>query len=209
MSNNMDNLKNAWKTITESGYRKEYSSGELMKIVRKKSNNELTKIRRKLIIEWALSIILSLFIVVFIKIVNNGDTIYALTFVGLILIASFFPYLNIMRIKSDSQSDLKSYLKEFIGGFERLIDQYLKIATILMPITVAGGTLLGVHSSLSADEWSHFFETEIIIILVFLVGFLSFGAYWFLKKYFGWNYGKNLKRLKDCLADLEKANEIE
>ena len=110
MNNNMDNLKDAWKKITERGNQKEYSSAELQKIVRKKSNNELMKIRRKFILEWASAIVLSLFIIVFIQIVNKSDTLFALIFVGVILIISFFPYINIVRVKSENNTDLKSHL---------------------------------------------------------------------------------------------------
>ena len=121
--NELDNLKNAWKTISESESKKDYSVDELKKIVKKQSNNELLKIRRKFILEWAAAIVLSLFIVLFIYFTNKKDTVYALIFVGTILLISIYPYLNLVKISSATNVNLIDHLSEY-NLFYRHHNQY-------------------------------------------------------------------------------------
>lgn len=203
MTNELDNLKNAWKTISEADPVKDYSVDELKKIVKKKSNNELLKIRRKFILEWTLALALSAFIVIYVQFLNKENTIYALTFVAFILLVSILPYLNVLKVKSTSQSSLKVHLTEFIAGFEKLVSQYMKIATVLLPIAITGGVLLGTHSSIGHEEWISLFTIKRTVLLIIIIASLSFGSYLIQKRYFNWIYGKNLKRLKACLKDLE------
>lgn len=209
MMNELDDLKNAWKTISEAGTKKEYSADDLKKIVKKKSNNELLKIKRKIIFEWTIAITLSLFLVLFIRFINPDDTKYALVFIGIILAISFYPYLKVLQFQNSNHPDLKKYLNEFLNRFDRLVKQYIQMATILIPVAGIGGFLLGYHSAASQADWLGFFKFINIVLLTLFVGLISFGGYWVQRRYFKWIYGKNIQRLRDCLIDLEEVEEIE
>ncbi len=206
MMNDLDNLKSTWKTISDAGSKKGLSGDELRKIVNKRSNNELLKIRRKIIMEWSIAFVLSVMLVLIIHFINAGDTKYALMFIGLILAISFFPYLNVIRLNFTSHSDLKNYLNEFIVRFNKLVNQYIKMASIMIPVAGLGGFLLGVHSTSGQNEWNGFFNWQNMILLILFVSVISLAGYWVQHRYFKWIYGKNIQRLKDCLADL---NEVE
>lgn len=205
MMNDLDNLKDAWKSISHPGGVSAYSADELGRMVRKRSNNELSKIRRKIILEWSVAFLLSLFLVLFVRIINPADTKFALLFIGLILGVSFIPYLKVIRLKFANHPDLKSYLTLFIDRFERLIKQYIRMAAFLIPIAGLGGFLLGFHSA-AQQEWQEIFHGYNLILLLLFVAFISFCGYWLQKRYFHWIYGKNIQRLRQCLADL---NEVE
>jgi hypothetical protein len=209
MINELDDLKNAWKTISETESKKDYSVQELEKIVRKKSNNELAKIRRKILLEWGVGILLSVFLVLFIRIVNPSDAKFALLFIGVILLVSFFPYISIFQLKFSSHTDLLSYLREFIFRFQNLVKQYIRMSAILVPIAGIGGFLLGLHSTTNNDEWFDFFTLSNLLLLAFFILLISFGGYWLQGRYFKWVYGKNIQRLKVCLEELEEVEEKE
>ncbi len=204
MISEIDNLKDAWKTISDVGSQKEYSADELKKIVKKQSNNELAKIRRKIIFEWTVALILSVFLVIFISSTKPADTIYALIFIVVIFGLSFVPYLNVIKLKFTSDTNLKNYLKEFVSRFDNLVKKYMRMAVILYPIAGFGGFLLGLHSKLSKDEWNSFFTSESIIWIIIILISISLLGCWIQKKYFNWLYGKNIDRLRDCLKNLEK-----
>jgi hypothetical protein len=205
MMNDLDNLKDAWKSISEPGAVSAYSADELRRMVRKRSNNELSKIRRKIILEWSVAFLLSLFLVLFVRVINPADTKFALLFIGLILAVSFIPYVKVIRLKLANHPDLKSYLTLFIARFERLIKQYIRMAAFLIPIAGLGGFLLGFHSA-AQEEWPVFFQKLNLILLLLFVALISFCGYWLQKRYFRWIYGKNIQRLRHCLDDL---NEVE
>jgi len=209
MTNELDNLKRAWQTISEAESKKDYSTDDLKRIVKKKSNNELVKIRRKIIFEWSMAIVLSVFLVLFIHFINPADTNYALLFIGVILAISFFPYLSILQLKFSNTTHLKDYLIDFIARFDKLVKQYIRMATILIPVAGLGGFLLGFHSAAGQDEWDGFFTILNLFLVVFFVGLVSLGGCWVQRRYFKWIYGKNIQRLRDCLTELEDVKESE
>lgn len=203
----LDNLKDAWKTISESESKVEYSSSDLKKIVKKRSNNELAKIRRKLIVEWTIAIALSVFMVLFVRFINPDDTKYALLFISVILAVSFFPYINVIKLKFSNNTNLKDYLQEFISRFDKLIKQYIRMAAILVPIAGIGGFLLGLHSTAEQNDWNEFFTLWNLVGMTLFLIFISAMGCWVQRRYFKWIYGKNLQRLRDCLADLKEVEE--
>jgi hypothetical protein len=204
MISEIDNLKDAWKTISDAGSQKEYSADELKKIVKKQSNNELAKIRRKILFEWTIAFILSVFLVVFISSVKPADTLYALFFIVVIFGFSFIPYINVIKFKFTPDTTLKNYLEEFISRFDNLVKKYIRMVVFLYPVAGLGGFLLGLHSKLPKEEWNSFFTTESIIWIIVAIVAISLLGCWMQKKYFNWLYGKNIDRLRDCLKNLEK-----
>jgi len=205
----LNELKHAWKTMADSRTVNEYSVEEIRKIVKGRSNNELLKIRRKIIIEWTMALLLSLFLVLFIYFFNPSDTPFALLLVTIILAISFVPYIKVIRLKYSRHPDLKTYLTEFIIRFERLIKQYVQMAAILIPIAGAGGFLLGIHSTAAQSNWDVFFIFRNVVLALLILVAVSFTGYWLQKRYFTWVYGKNIQRLRDCLNDLEEVEHQE
>jgi hypothetical protein len=206
MMDELDNLKHAWKTMADSRTVSEYSLEEISKIVKGRSNNELLKIRRKIITEWSIALSLSLFLVLFIYFFNSNDTYLALMLVSLILSISFVPYIKVIRLKFSTHPDLKTYLSEFIHRFERLIKQYIQMAAILMPIAGIGGFLLGIRSTAVHANWDRFLKFQYLLLALIIVVLVSLVGYWLQKRYFTWVYGKNIQRLRDCLNDLEEVD---
>jgi len=209
MMNELDNFKNVWNTISEAKSHKDFSADDLKKIVKKSSNSELAKIRRKIIVEWGLTFVLSASLVFFIHQINPSDTVIALLFIFVILSLGFFPYISIIRLKFSNHYDLKNYLHEFILRFEKLVKQYSRMAAVLIPVVGLGGFLLGFHSAATIDEWNSFFKANNVILVSFIILFVSFVGYWVQTQYFNWIYGKNIQRLRDCLADLEDVDEMD
>ncbi len=205
----LNNFKEAWKTISEAESGKEYSANDLKKIVKKRSNNELAKIRRKVIFEWSLAIFISILLVIVIHVINPSDTVFALLFIGLILGISFIPYYKVIRLRFSQFSDLKSHLQTFLNSFDSLVRQYIQMSTILLPVAGLGGFLLGFHSTAGTTAFMELFGVMNILILLFSVAGISLIGHWLQKRYFYWIYGKNLDRLRSCLNDLQEVQDAE
>jgi UDP-N-acetylglucosamine transferase subunit ALG13 len=207
MTEDFDSLKNAWNVITKADSVKGYSADELRKIVKRKSNNEVEKIRRKIIVEWSLAIALSIILVFVIHFINAPDTKWALLFVGIILALSFIPYIRVIRLKLSNQPNLKTYLNIFIFTMSALIKKYIRMAAFIIPLAGLGGFLLGFHSASSPQEWLELFTPLNLFFLALFIAFISVGGFWLQKKYFKWMYGKNMERLQSCLSDLDEVDE--
>jgi len=90
-----------------------------------------------------------------------------------------------------------------------LIEQYIQLSTILIPLATLGAFLLGMHSSATQTEWTIFITWKTMGIVLIIVLGISIGGRWLQRRYFNWIYGKNLKRLQLCLDDLEEVEEGE
>ena len=205
MMNELDNYKNAWKTIAETELKKEYSVDDLKKIVKKRSNSELSKIRRKLIFEWALSLVLSVFLVAYMNFVNPSETRFAIAFVIVVFVVSFAPYMRILKFQLSQNSDLRTYLKGFLDAFNTMINQYVKLSVFLIPIASIGAFILGAQIGFDMESWAELFAAVNFIWLILSLFFIGVASYWIPRKYFKLIYGKNIKRLENCLSDLEEA----
>lgn len=205
--NELDDLKQTWKTLSESQVQKEYTHQELLLIVKRKSNNELLKMRQKLLIEWSLAIFLALLLVIYIGWLNPADTLFVGLFLLVILVVSFVPYLKLVKLKIAHYTDLRSHLHELINRYDKMVAQYTHLSFVTIPIGVLGGFALGYHSNGSTYGWDDLFEWPKFLILVLILSGVAFGGCYLQKKYFSWFYGKNLDRIKKCLAELEKAED--
>lgn len=207
MMDELDNLKEAWKTLSDVQRGKQYSQSELMQLVKRKSNNELLKIRRKLLLEWSMVIILSVLLVLYIGWLNPSDALFAVIFLLVVLGVSLVPYLNLLKFKMVHYTDLRSHLTEFIARYDKMVSEYTRMSFITIPIGVLGGFAFGYHSHGARYGWSDLFETKKFIILIVLLIVISLGGCYLQKSYFKWFYGKNLDRIKQCLTELDEAEQ--
>ena len=65
-SNRLEEIKSSWQGLSKDNLKKDVSAGDVRKMIRKKSKGELTKIKRKLLIETILSAGLLPFMLVYI-----------------------------------------------------------------------------------------------------------------------------------------------
>jgi hypothetical protein len=203
MMDELDNLKSAWKNFGNVSTGHAYSIDQLKAMVKKRSGNELVKIKRKIILEWSVAIILSVVMVMVIRYCNKADTLYAVILMALILGISVVPYVRIFRFKFHQIDDLRSYLTRFLNGYELLVTQYIKLSAVLMPLAGGGGLLLGVHCTSTPEEWHNLFTVINLGWFTVFLAVIGFIGHWAQKRYFNLIYGGNIKRLRLCLAELD------
>ncbi len=207
MMDELDNLKEAWKTLSDAQRDKQYSQNELMQLVKRKSNNELLRIRRKLLLEWTMVMVLSVFLVLYIGWLNPSDALFAVIFLLVILGVGFVPYLNLIRFKMVHYTDLRSHLTELITRYDKMVSEYTRMSFVTIPIGVLGGFAFGFHSHGSRYGWSDLFEAKKFILLIALLVIISLGGCYLQKSYFRWLYGRNLNRIKQCIVELDEAEQ--
>lgn len=195
----LKNLKTTWDSFSKVSEKKQYTTYQLKQLLKHKSNNEFQKIKRKMLVEFVFSIILCCFLLVYILIVDPIKIWYSLAFFIAIITISSVPYFIVKKTNVNIDNSLKEYLAEFLKKFKRI---YVNTFTVLIPITIVGSFFIGYNIS-DKDYLSNISFSKITIIVAVIIA-LSFVGFLLQKKYFNWVYGKNLDRLKECLADLQE-----
>ncbi len=199
----LDKLKNIWDSISNSVIDKNLSTNELRRIVERKSKSEILKVKRKFIAEWVLSIILSLLLVGYVYVFESSMTLYSIGLVFILFAVSLIPFIKIIEQKSISHIEIKEYLKLFIERYEQLVENIVRLHTFLIPFGILGGYMLGYATVVSNISGFELTVKDCGLCLIIIVP-ITVIAYLLSKRYSYWVYGKNIKRLKECLAELEK-----
>lgn len=205
MIDELDKLKEAWIVASEGSGN--YSFDAIRKMVKKRSRNELLNIRRKFIVEWAVSVLLSICFVLYVHSIDPSKTLISVIYIALVLGISLIPYLKIMRFSFRQNEDLKTHLKLFINQFDQLVAQYIKMYVFLIPIAIFGAYMLGFVIGVNRGVETYQFQISDVIIGLTIMGLMSLFGYLILKRYFNWIYGKNIRRLKKCLSELEEVDD--
>jgi hypothetical protein len=118
-SDRLEQIKNSWQELSIDRLKKDVSAGEVRKMIRKKSKGELTKIKRKLLIETILSAVLLPVMLVYI---HRMDSVFAyITDVFLIIYfgALAFPTMRILRIGRLKNQETIIFLRKFVYHFQK------------------------------------------------------------------------------------------
>jgi len=213
-SNRLEDIKSSWQGLSKDNLKKDVSAGDVRKLIRKKSKGELTKIKRKLLIETILSAVLLPFMLVYI---HRMDSVFAyMTDAFLIFYfgALAFPTMRILRIGRLKNQETIVFLRKFVFHFRKAVRTGAIILIILFPICFIASVIMGFvkgfesggngtpfdFSTISNLDGSTLIIGAAVVVLVLMViGFL-----FLIKLYYMLMYGKHVRNLKSFLAELEK-----
>jgi len=213
-SNRLEDIKTSWQELSKDKLKKDVSAGDVRKMIRKKSKGELTKIKRKLLIESVLSVILLPFMLIYI---HRMDSVFAYmtdAFLIIYFAALIFPTMRIMRIGKLKNQETIVFLRKFVFHFRKAVRTGAIILIVLFPIYFLASFVMGfIKGYESAGSGATFdFSTlsnldgstiiigiAIIALLILITGFL-----FLIKLYYMLMYGKHVRNLKSFLADLER-----
>ncbi len=212
-SDRLEQIKNSWQELSIDRLKKDVSAGEVRKMIRKKSKGELTKIKRKLLIETILSAVLLPVILVYI---HRMDSFFAYITDAFLIIYSgalAFPTMRILRIGRLKNQETIIFLRKFVYHFRKAIRTGAIILVVLFPIYFIAAFIIGFSKGYEYAGNSHFnFNTitsldgsailigaAIVVLVLMVIGFL-----FLIKLYYMLMYGKHIRNLKNFLADLER-----
>lgn len=194
----IDNLKSTWQAL-QNQPEPVFENEQIRKLLRGKANDTISKIKRSILIEGGLTLLLSIFLMVNKSWFYSPFIIpYLATVMGLCLVWYAFKYSRIRKI--DLQKNLKQTLQQLINT----LDLYLKVY-------LYGSFVLGLFAAVLPLLWknvtlSHVELTKIIFISILVL--ISLPAYYFLIKWYIKNlYGNYVTELKEELKELEDLDE--
>ena len=202
----IEKLKGSWNKYTSGFSDKEREEGELEKILIKRSQDSLRKLRRSFLIEAGLNMLLAPVIVYLILKSNLFGEPFDWIFSGILtlwmIIFLGYMYDSYKKIYQyeDTGTPLKKKLKRQVERLEKFIKDYY----IFMYTGYFLGLFFGLSSSIPRDVVSMFIELGIAVLFGLLVLFLLVRP--LSKKYLKKLYGAHVESLKTCLSELNEIN---
>ncbi|WP_338759536.1 hypothetical protein WAF17_11875 [Bernardetia sp. ABR2-2B] len=191
----IDNLKSTWQTLQTSP-EPVLEKEQIRKLLKGKANDSISKIKRSILIESSLVVVLSVFFMLNKEWFYSPFLIPYLSFVMIVsLIWYAFKYLKIRKV--DLQKNLKQTLYQLIST----LDLYLKVY-------LYGSLVLGIFAAVLPLLWKNVSSEDFTITRLLLIGgvaLVALPAYYFVIKWYIKNlYGNYVEELKEELKELEE-----
>lgn len=194
----IDNLKSTWQAL-QTQPEPILENNQIRKLLRGRATDTISKIKRSILIEGGLTILVSVFLIV------NKSWFYSpfiIPYLGVVMILSLvwyaFQYSRIRKI--DLQKNLKQALQQLIS----ILDLYLKVY-------LYGSFVLGLFAATLPLFWKNVTLVELTLtknIIIVGVTIIAIPAYYMLIKWYIKNlYGNYVNELKEELKELEDLEE--
>jgi len=202
-------LKNIWDRQTKDSLSgQEYTSEEIESMLKKRSMNSVEKIRRNIILELVVGIVLiSLLIIMLFR--RPSDPFIRITagFFFLIVVLTSFYYLSKVRQLNmiiTGNKDIRETLDQLIMVMKRYISILMKSTLIITPLAVTLGYITGLKFSLGEGYTGLHGNPRILIFMFITLVAITLLIYPLMKFYLQWLYGKHLNDLEKCREELEE-----
>ena len=183
-------------------------------MIRKKSKSELTKIKRKLLVETILSTVLLPFMLVYVHRLDSTFAYMTDAFLVIYFGALAFPTMRILRIGQLKNQETIVFLRKFVYYFRKAIKTGAVILVVLFPVYFIASFVMGflkgyqsggngipfdISAITSIDSSTIIVGAAIVVLLLLIIGFL-----FLIKLYYVLMYGRHVRNLKSFLTELEK-----
>ncbi len=208
-SKRLEEIKSSWQELSKDKLKKDVSVGKVKKMIRKKSRGELTKIKRKLLVETILSAVLLPFMLVYVHRMDITFAYFTDAFLIIYFGALAFPTMRILRIGRLKNQETIVFLRKFVYHFRKAVRTGAIILVVLFPIYFIASFVMGflkgrnapfdLSSITSLDSSTLLIGAAVIVLLLLIIGFL-----FLIKLYYMLMYGKHVRNLKNFLTELER-----
>jgi hypothetical protein len=182
----------------------EVSAASLQKLLSNKSKSAIAKMKRNLLIELSLMILLYGYVIF--KYFNHMTAIsWLLTSVGFIYLIYFMIKYRLLNRLECPSCEIQSNLKQQLNTLERLLRFYLWSGLLLLPMATLSACWIGYAYTSPGElpqEPSFLLLTSAIILAATLL--LCIPLYFFTKWYIRKLYGTHIEKLKMMMQELNE-----
>ncbi|WP_075603656.1 hypothetical protein [Saccharicrinis aurantiacus] len=205
----IEKLRENWKKQTRDQLKVKLTLKEIESITRKKSQNEINRLKRKFLIENSISFVLIIAILLFANFkFDEKSAVHFDIFVFVILTMYIIPLLGLFNIKKLSETTTSSFLNSTVPILKRIYIQFKWIAIFIMPLCCSALACISRYSVSENPDHTAFFKTPIFIGSVVYVVTLLF-MYLCFRFVYDPIYLKHIKNLDELKNDINKAEEHE
>lgn len=194
----IDNLKSTWRAL-QTQPEPVFENDQIRKLLQGKAKDSISKIKRSILIEGTLTLLLGVFLMANRSWFYSPFIIPYLLFVlSLCLVWYTFQYYKIRKI--NLQDNLKKTLEQLI----KTLDLYLKVY-------LYGSLALGLFASILPLFWTNVTLDSLTLTKTLFIGggaIIFIPSYYFFTKWYIKNlYGNYVNELKEELKELEDLEE--
>ncbi len=199
----LDELKNIWQLASQESISSQIvQKEELSLMIKRKSKDALSKLKRNMVIESILSLLcfpFFIYIILLPDIAVFHKYVCGILFVVTAIILGFF-WVEYRIIQNfDANVDLITSLKSTVQQLSKFIRIYLIFNCILLLPMMFYGSIVGLETSGLEISSNFLLINGLVTILISPLG------YWWVKFSLKKVYQQHLEKLKNCLAELEES----
>jgi Ca2+/Na+ antiporter len=205
----LDNLKDLWRNLKEDDHRDD--DEQIIKILHKKSQSPIAKMKRNLSIELMAVIILYSFAIWYF--LQASGSLYqevALVLFGVAILFIFYYYKK-NRLLGQMQCvtcEVRSNLQKQLTTLEKYVQFYFVGGIIVTPIAYFVPGIVVLLKYPDRNIAAGFTESAEYFVFIVIGILLTIGSYflnkWYLKKL----YGQHIKKLKELLLQMEEKEQL-
>ncbi len=205
----LDNLKDLWRDLKEDHHQDE--DEQIIKILHKKSQSPIAKMKRNLFIELIAVIILYAFPIWYFLQTSEGR--YVEISIGLSVVAVLFTFYFYKKNKLLSEMqcvtcEVRSNLQRQLTTLEKYVWLYFVGGIVITPIAYFVPGLLVIMKYPGRDVSAEFAGSVAYIMFIVIGLLITIGNYFFSRWYINKLYGQHINRLKDLLLQTEEKESI-
>ncbi|MBC7829048.1 MAG: hypothetical protein H7122_14960 [Chitinophagaceae bacterium] len=202
----LDNLKDIWHDLSQKDTHQN-SDEEIVKILQKRSQSPIAKMKRNLLLELITVLILySLSIGYFLATAMGRywEIALLLLVVGLGFIIYYHHKNRLLGEMQCVTCEVKSNLEKQLIMLEKYIRFYFVFGVVFTPIAFFAAGFIVLFKSPMQDAAGWFTGSKEYIVFIVIGLLVTIGSYFLNKWYIKKLYGQHIKKLKELLFQMEE-----
>lgn len=206
----LEQLKEMWNSADKQ--QTDSSAEELQAMLRKKSQSPIAKMKRNLLIELVVVLVLYTLIIVYYFLNFSGGMLalpVLLFVIGLVYVFYYIGKNKLLKKMECNSCEVKANLSMQVKTLEKYVRFYLVAGTAIFPITMVVASCIILFYSPQSQQYPSALQSKQFIvmfvgILIAATALFTIPVYYINKWYVRKLYGQHIERLKSIVDEMDE-----
>jgi membrane protein insertase Oxa1/YidC/SpoIIIJ len=206
----LEQLKEMWNSADKQ--QTDSSAEELQALLRKKSQSPIAKMKRNLLIELVVVLVLYTLIIVYYFLNYSGGMLalpVLLFVIGLVYVFYYIGKNKLLKKMECNSCEVKANLSMQVKTLEKYVRFYLVAGTAIFPITMVVASFIILFYSPQSQQYPSALQSKQFIvmfvgILIAATALFTIPVYYINKWYVRKLYGQHIERLKSIVDEMDE-----
>lgn len=202
----LDNLKDLWRDIGRENLHQN-DDQEIIRILQKKSQSPIARMKRNLLVELIAVIILYSFPIWYFLETSKGrysEIALFLFLIGILFLFYFYKKNKLLGQMQCVTCEVRSNLQQQLATLEKYVQFYFVSATILCPVAYFVPGIIVLLKYPGENIVVSFRESTVYTVFVAIGLLITIGSYFLNRWYVRKLYGQHIRRLKELLLQMDE-----
>lgn len=206
----LEQLKEMWNSADKQ--QTDSSAEELQALLRKKSQSPIAKMKRNLLIELVVVLVLYTLIIVYYFLNFSGGMLalpVLLFVIGLVYVFYYIGKNKLLKKMECNSCEVKANLSMQVKTLEKYVRFYLVAGTAIFPLTMIVASCIILFYSPQSQQYPSALQSKQFIvmfvgILIAATALFTIPVYYINKWYVRKLYGQHIERLKSIVDEMDE-----